>query len=238
MALKFFIYFAAVFVVFDLPGVAEAVFRPFGFVLNYQDSIHEWVFRSSLDRYATLIGMLSAYFHPNVESLLRRVNAHPFNKLICAACACVLCLVNYVWFERVYVLDKYAYNRMHPYTFFVPLFTFILVRNATPFLRRWHCALFSFLGKITLETYISQLHIYLMQDAKGVLVLIKGYPLLNFLLNSVIFVALSKVLFHATIALNVYIFPSDAAKMWSNIRRIVMGFVLAYVIVIAVDLTI
>ena len=236
MSIKFLVYFAVVFMVFDVPGVATTVFRPFGIVLNYQASIHEWVFRSSLDHYATLIGMLCAYFHPNVEAILRRLNACRFDKLVSTGCAGVLLVVNYVWYVRVYVLDKYAYNKIHPYTFFVPMLSYILVRNSTSFLRRWHCTLFGYLGKITLETYISQLHIYLIQDAKGVLVFFKGYPLLNFLFNSVVFVAMSNVLFRATIVLNAYIFPSDHAKMLHNIFKIITSVLVAYASVFVIDL--
>lgn len=30
--------------------------------------LHEWHFRSGLDRYIWIIGMIFAYFHPNVSS--------------------------------------------------------------------------------------------------------------------------------------------------------------------------
>ena len=237
MAIKFLIYFAVVFFIFDVHGVASTVFGPFGFILNFRGSIYEWVFRSTLDHYATLIGMLCAYFHPNIEAWLRRMNTttNRLNKLMYGACTMLLVAVNYAWYVNVYVLDKYAYNKLHPYTFFVPMLSYILVRNSTSFLRRWHCTLFGYLGKITLETYISQLHIYLIEDAKGVLVIFKGYPLLNFLVNSVVFVAMSHVLFRATVTLNAYIFPSDPAKMWRNITKIVLVAIVAYASVLLID---
>ena len=237
MIIKFLVYFVVVLFVFDVPGVASTVFGPFGFILDFRGSIHEWVFRSTLDHYATLVGMLCAYFHPNIEALLRRLNATTqlFKKLMYAACTVLLVAINYAWYVYVYSLDKYAYNKLHPYTFFVPMLSYVLVRNSTSFLRRWHCTLFGYLGKITLETYISQLHIYLIEDAKGVLVIFKGYPLLNFLVNSVVFVAMSHLLFRATVALNAYIFASDPATMWRNITKIVMIVVVGYVSVLLID---
>lgn len=231
MAVKFLVYFLVVFIIFDIQGVSTAIFSPLGFMLNYQDSIHEWVFRSTLDHYATLLGMLCAYFHPNVEIILRRINAHPKGNYVVALVASILISVNYLWYKHLYLLEKYAYNRLHPYTFFIPLLSYIILRNATSFLRRWHCGLFGYLGKITLETYISQLHIYLIQDAKGILVFFPSYPLLNFLINSVIYVACSNILFRATIALNAYIFPSDAKQMWKNIFFILGGVLVSYIFV-------
>lgn len=50
MAVKFTIYFLIVFLLFDVPGVGEIVFKPLGFILNYENSLHEWMFRAGLDR--------------------------------------------------------------------------------------------------------------------------------------------------------------------------------------------
>jgi len=231
MGFKFLVYFLIVFIIFDVPGVATTLFRPFGCVLNFKDSIHEWVFRSTLDHYATLFGMLCAYFHPNTEAFLRRINASSKSHLIITSISIVVFGVNYIWYKNVFVLNKFAYNKLHPYTFFIPMLSYIFLRNSYPLLRRWHCGLFGYLGKITLETYISQLHIYLIQDAKGLLVYFKGYPMLNFLLNSVIYVFMSNVLFKATLSLNAYIFPADYHKMLKNITKIFVGFLVAYMLV-------
>ena len=230
MITKFVIYFAVVFLIFDVPTVSSVIFKPFWFVLNFKNSLHEWVFRSTLDHYATFVGMLCAYFHPNFEKFLKKLSENPKEKLWISVITIVLIGINALWYRHVYVLDKYEYNKLHPYTFFIPLLSFIFMRNCTPFLRRWHCGLFTYLGKITLETYISQLHIYLQEDAKSVIVYLPNYPLLNFLLNSFIYIKLSDILFRATVTLNQYLFPPDMKKTWKNIATIAAIAVFAYAV--------
>ena len=52
-----------VYVIWEIPGVFHAIFRPFTFFLGYVDpkkpdvdAMHEWFFRSGLDRYVWIYG--------------------------------------------------------------------------------------------------------------------------------------------------------------------------------------
>ncbi|KAH9766280.1 protein REDUCED WALL ACETYLATION 2 [Citrus sinensis] len=157
MAVKLSACFLVVILIWEVPGVFELIWRPFTFLVAYTDPakptlpvLHEWHFRSGLDRYIWIVGMIYAYYHPTV---------------------------GFLWFEYIYKLDKITYNKYHPYTSWIPI---------------------TWLGKITLETYISQFHIWLrssVPDAqpKLLLSLIPDYPLLNFMLTTAIYITVHDV---------------------------------------------
>ena len=88
----------------------------------------------------------------------------------------------YLYVTKIFFLEKISYNKLHPFTSWIPISVYIVFRNLIPAVRQHHLSLFSWLGKITLETYISQFHIWLRTsevDAqpKMLLSLIPNYPL-------------------------------------------------------------
>lgn len=223
MYLKFILYFIVITLLYEIPGMPELVYSPFSFVLMYKSprhsitSLHEWLFRSRLDHYMTLVGMLCAYFRPNVEEMLKKINAHKLGKTITVSMSVLLFFLSYYWYKKVFVLPKYEYNEIHPYTAVIPLLTFIYLRNCTSFLRNRYIYLFAFLGKITLETYIAQYHIYLKTNLTSTIVYMPGYPLINFIINTAIYLSLSRYLFKATCTLSEFIFHVDRTKMVANL---------------------
>ncbi|KAI0523197.1 hypothetical protein KFK09_005591 [Dendrobium nobile] len=126
--------------------------------------LHEWHFRSGLDRTSGHRNDI-AYYHPKAEANIR---------FSIKTCIIAVSLV-------------YSYNKYHPYTSWIPITVYICLRNATQQLRNYSLTLFAWLGKITLETYISQIHIWLRSSQpngqpKWLLSFIPNYPLLNFML--------------------------------------------------------
>ncbi|XP_032239724.2 protein REDUCED WALL ACETYLATION 3 isoform X2 [Nematostella vectensis] len=227
MAAKFGIYFVLVFLIFDVSGVGEMVFKPFYPILSYRKSLHEWMFRAGLDHYATFLGMLCAYFYPNFEKFMSSLELEVCDRktqvthlLVKFGIAAALVTSVGFWWCHVFVLPKFDYNKLHPYYSCIPLLAYIYLRNILPSLRTRYIHMFCWLGRITLETYISQLHVYLQADAKMLIVYIPGYPLLNFALATVIYLCLSYTLFHLTVDLSAYLIPKDFKLMG---KRLIMG---------------
>eukprot|EP00732_Lithocolla_globosa_P004043 Lithocolla_globosa_v1_NODE_3498_length_1655_cov_24.973750.p1 type:complete len:469 gc:universal NODE_3498_length_1655_cov_24.973750:1484-78(-) len=211
MRIKFLVHFVILFVLFEVPSVFETVWLPLYPLVQLNDSLHEWHFRSGLDHYASFFGMLFAYNYPTLEMALKWVEdqaplKHLFWKGLVLVVMIIILIPYYIY---VFTLNKFEYNYYHPYTSFIPITAYIILRNMVPLARKKVIGVFQWCGTITLETYLLQFHIWLVHDAKYRLVLIPNFPHYTFFWASVGFVALSYMLFQSSVFISGWLVPNN-----------------------------
>jgi hypothetical protein len=191
----------------------------------------EWYFRSSLDHWSTFLGMVFALNFPITSLFYRKLEAQPLIWHVAAKGAVGLGLLAafYWWATGPFQHAKFEYNQTNSYYGFIPLITYIYFRNLTPWLRNHTLELLHQIGKTTLETYLMQHHIWLTSDAKTLLTLVPGYPKINFLLVSLLYVFLSRRLYQLTLFLRGMMLPDDRNVCFRNLFAmggVISGFVL------------
>jgi N-acetylneuraminate 9-O-acetyltransferase len=98
-----------------------------------------------------------------------------------------------------YMTDKFSYNPLHPYIFWMPVAGWLMIRNSSRYLTEVHLGVMEFFGRITLETYVLQFHVFMCQKVQHIPVVIPGatadgpalLKALNMLTCGCLFVALA-----------------------------------------------
>jgi len=233
--LKFVALIAVITILYMSEVFFEKVFltRPFkALFVTSDDSVHEWWFRWQLDRYSVLIGMVFAYglqlaknfqlIDDSSDKTLTLLPCGGWKGSFIATAISVLGVLTYTTYVTFWCKNKTQCNDIHPYISAFPVIGFILLRNIPGWFRSRYSSFFAWFGKISLELFISQYHIWLAADTHGVLVLLPDYPVLNVILTSFIFVCAAHEIHNITATLKTYFIPNE----WKLCLRNLLLFLL------------
>ncbi|XP_066911906.1 uncharacterized protein [Clytia hemisphaerica] len=221
--LKFFIYIICNFVVFNVPGVFEKVFTPFHWALkDDKGTLDYWKKRSTYDHWSTIVGMFVAFNFDRYQKFLLYLDKDdPRTKKMREFIRYFITLTLFVclllWIHYIMCKPREEYLNLHPWLSPIPICIYTWLRNMHPVLRNYHLNLFTWLGKITLETYLSQIHIYMIDSAQKILVYLPHYPMLNFTVSTLLYIAVSYQLFHLTVFFSSYMLPRNGDVVVKNI---------------------
>ncbi|KAL3822907.1 hypothetical protein ACHAXA_010690 [Cyclostephanos tholiformis] len=171
----------------------------------------EWYFRSYLDHWSTFLGMIFALNLSTVSLFYRKLEAQSMQSQWMGKCAMAAGMIFafLLWAKGPLMYSKIEYNSTNPYFGFIPLVTYIYLRNLTPKMRSYSMEFLHNIGKTTLETYLMQHHIWLTTNAKTILVFLPGWPRVNLALVTYLYVLLSRKLHGLTLHLRGMLLPND-----------------------------
>ncbi|XP_026155873.1 N-acetylneuraminate (7)9-O-acetyltransferase isoform X2 [Mastacembelus armatus] len=218
-------------------GVFVSIFSvwPISKLFELNGSIHEWWFRWKLDRFAVIHGMLFAFIYLVLQK--RQVLSEGKGENLFSAKISNLLLFLSVVFFITYSIwassckTKTECNEMHPYISVVQILAFILIRNIPGYARSIYSSFFAWFGKISLELFICQYHIWLAADTKGILVLIPGNPSLNIMVSTFIFVCVAHEISLITNDLAQVVIPKDSMALLKRLGA--LGLISLVVLVLA-----
>ncbi|KAI0128456.1 10 TM acyl transferase domain found in Cas1p-domain-containing protein [Xylariales sp. AK1849] len=232
-----------------IPGPLESLSTLCRGIFRMSWDSREARFRLSLDRYIVFFGMMTAstvhrlaliqdrhilpeWSYPTSPQAHRPSLVDPalsvivfpdaLTKLVKPVAYMFFSLFALIFFivSQAVIDDKEQYNMAHAYMSWIPILSFVILRNSHRALRNSYLALPAALGKISLETYVLQYHMWLGGDATAKLrlgiwaryggpdVLAGLGGLLDTVLITVTFICFSAQVRHATETLTKWLFGS------------------------------
>ncbi|EDV95368.1 N-acetylneuraminate 9-O-acetyltransferase [Drosophila grimshawi] len=193
------------------------------------DDIHEWWYQWKLDRYTVTFGMIyAACFHIAHKYNVFDDNNHGnlFSRRTSISVT-LLALLGVGIYTSFSFLCRNVQNceEIHSYIVFIPIIGYIVLRNISGILRTRYSSFFAWFGRISLELFVCQYHIWLAADRHGVLVLLPGFPTLNMIITSFIFVCASHEVHRLTQILLPYAVPND----WRLVMRNLVIFLIVLI---------
>lgn len=230
LVIKFICLLSVITVLYMSEVFFERIFlmRPWrALFVSADDFVDEWWYRYKLDRYSAAYGMIfSAIFIAaqkfNIVDDSNHGNLFSRRISLSSTLLSIAGLGFYTTFT-FFCKNKLDCEEIHSYVVFIPIISFIVLRNISGVLRTRFSTLFSWFGKISLELFICMHHIWLAADRHGVLVLLPGFPTLNIIITSFIFVCISHEIHRLTQVLVSYAVPPNDWKL--AVRNLILFIV-------------
>jgi hypothetical protein len=160
--------------------------------------------------------MIFALNYPAAKQWMNVVEALPPQKCVAVKTAATLPVVGLLWwwYTSVFAKEKQDYNATNAYFGCIPLLGYVFLRNVTPTLRSHYAHSLHELGKVTLETYLLQHHLWLSSNAKTLLRLIpqEDWRACNMLVTTALYFVCSRELYRLTMSLRGMMLPDRSGK--------------------------
>lgn len=181
--------------------------------VSVDDDIHEWWKIWKLDRFTIFFGVIfSALVHlaQKYSFIDESTNGNLFSKrtTVIFSFFAIGGITFYTLFSFL-CSNRKECEEIHSYIVFIPIIGYLLIRNIIGQVRSKYSSFFAWFGKISLELFICQYHIWLAADKNGVLVLIPGHPTRNLVVTTFIFICISHEIHRLTQVLLPYVVPND-----------------------------
>lgn len=160
-------------------GVLESYFMIFKFLFRANIDVEDLRFHLGMDKYVVFIGIIVATLNIKIRSVFRTPQKQLsltgvivkryflLHQILLVVLATITIPTFWILTRRSHT--KADYNWWMPYIAWLPALSFVVLRNASVFLRHQYCASFAWLGRISLELYLLSHHIWLAGDSEGLL---------------------------------------------------------------------
>ncbi|CAF1511288.1 unnamed protein product, partial [Adineta steineri] len=180
-------------------------------------TINDWYHRWNLDRYTVLYGMCFAFlilFIENYDTYRTLGIKRKQYQQLTAKLKTIFCLLSLLGLIIYFIVlflcsNKAICDEIHPYIVILPIISYILLRNIPTFIRQHYSPFFAWFGKISLELFVAQYHIWLIANGHGTLTVIPRMPTLNLIITTFIFVCCCHELHRITNILTPVFVPKD-----------------------------
>jgi N-acetylneuraminate 9-O-acetyltransferase len=197
-----------------IPGPLEVIFWVIEKTCRIHWNLYEWRFRVFLDMFIVYWGMFAGLLYCKLMEKNNPIvssRSWPLLRRAAIGASAVLLPGYFLLIQRS--PSKNDYNWWQPYISIIPIFAFVVLRNATQGLRNFHSSIFAWIGKCSLETFTFQFHIWLAGDTRGLLDIgIFGARWQNLVAVTPVFLYVSWCVSGATGELTKYILSPVSAK--------------------------